>query len=101
MVFHGLSPMGCIPSQRVKARDGGCLGYVNDYVRQFNSRVKNLIAGLNSNLPAAQMAFADCYSIVLDLINNPQVYGRTSFKSTLIYVQYDTTDALITWFSDV
>ncbi|KAG6470355.1 hypothetical protein ZIOFF_071423 [Zingiber officinale] len=80
VVFHGLSPMGCIPSQRVKSMDGGCLGYVNDYVRQFNSRVKNLIAGLNSNLPAAQMAFADCYNIVLDLINNPQVYGRTRFK---------------------
>ncbi|CAL9211467.1 GDSL esterase/lipase At5g37690-like [Musa acuminata AAA Group] len=75
VVFHGLAPMGCIPSQRATAADGQCLEFVNDYVLQFNSRVKKLLVGLNSKLPGAQMAFADCYDIVLDLINHPEQYG--------------------------
>ncbi|WOK91927.1 GDSL esterase/lipase [Canna indica] len=75
VVFHGLAPMGCIPSQRARAIDGQCLGFVNDYVLRFNSRVKNLLSALNSKLPGAQMTFADCYSLVLDLINNPELYG--------------------------
>ncbi|RRT68728.1 hypothetical protein B296_00007473 [Ensete ventricosum] len=30
---------------------------------KFNSRVKKLLVGLNSKLPGAQMAFADCYNV--------------------------------------
>ncbi|OAY66160.1 GDSL esterase/lipase [Ananas comosus] len=75
VVFHGLGPLGCIPSQRVKSRNGQCLHVVNNYVTEFNARVKDLLDGLNNKLPGAQMAFADSYSIVMDLINNPQNYG--------------------------
>ncbi|CAK9175619.1 unnamed protein product [Ilex paraguariensis] len=75
MVFHSLGPLGCIPSQRVKSRRGQCLEQVNKWALQFNSRVQNLIAILNRNLPSAQIAFADTYQPVLDLINNPTAYG--------------------------
>ncbi|WOL08816.1 GDSL esterase/lipase [Canna indica] len=75
VIFHGLAPMGCIPSQRAQAIDGKCVEHVNDYVLQFNSRVKALLTELNLKLPGAQMAFADCYDIVLDLIDNPKRYG--------------------------
>ncbi|KAJ0987226.1 hypothetical protein J5N97_005582 [Dioscorea zingiberensis] len=75
IVFHGLGPLGCIPSQRVKSRDGQCLKLVNSYAQLFNDRVHKLLVSLNSKLPGARMAFADSYSIVLDLINNPQTYG--------------------------
>ncbi|PSS16124.1 GDSL esterase/lipase [Actinidia chinensis var. chinensis] len=75
MVFHGLGPLGCIPSQRVKSRRGQCLTQVNQWVQKFNSRVQNLIASLNRHLPSAQMSFADTYQAVLDLITNPNTYG--------------------------
>ncbi|PSS26782.1 GDSL esterase/lipase [Actinidia chinensis var. chinensis] len=75
MVFHGLGPLGCIPSQRVKSRRGQCLAQVNQWVQKFNSRVQNLIASLNRHLPSAQMSFADTYQDVLDLITNPNTYG--------------------------
>ncbi|XP_074574619.1 GDSL esterase/lipase At5g37690-like [Curcuma longa] len=75
VIFQGLSPMGCIPSQRAKAVDGQCLDFVNDYVLRFNKRVKYVLAALNSMLPSAQMTFGDCYNAVLDLINRPKVYG--------------------------
>ncbi|KAL6225931.1 hypothetical protein ACLB2K_004779 [Fragaria x ananassa] len=75
MIFHGLGPLGCIPSQRVKSKKGQCLEEVNLWVLDFNSKVEKLIASLNRRLPRADLTFADTYSDVLDLISNPTAYG--------------------------
>ncbi|KAL8150738.1 hypothetical protein V2J09_020546 [Rumex salicifolius] len=75
VVFHGLGPLGCIPSQRSKSKQGTCLENVNQYSQQFNSRVKSLLNKLNGNLPGSRFTFADTYQDVLDLITNPQTYG--------------------------
>ncbi|CAM8949229.1 unnamed protein product [Rhodiola kirilowii] len=75
MVFHGLGPLGCIPSQRVKSKTGQCLYYVNNWIMIFNSRVKILTSKLNLLLPRAQLTFADTYPAVYDLISNPTAYG--------------------------
>ncbi|KAJ1391146.1 SGNH hydrolase superfamily [Sesbania bispinosa] len=75
MVFHGLGPLGCIPSQRVKSKRGQCLKRVNEWILQFNSNVQKLIYKLNHRLPNAELIFADTYPLVLDLIDNPSAYG--------------------------
>lgn len=75
MIFHGLGPLGCIPSQRAKSKQGRCLKQVNHWVLQFNARVKKLIHTLNLRLPNVQLIFADTYPDVLDLIINPTTYG--------------------------
>ncbi|GAV76697.1 Lipase_GDSL domain-containing protein [Cephalotus follicularis] len=75
LIFHGLGPLGCIPSQRVKSKTGRCLKQVNNWVLEFNSKVQRFITTLNGNLPSAQFMFADTYPLVLDLINNPTAYG--------------------------
>ncbi|KAK9950795.1 hypothetical protein M0R45_006264 [Rubus argutus] len=75
MTFHGLGPLGCIPSQRVKSKKGQCLKNINLWVLEFNSKVKKLMASLNRQLPKAKLTFADTYSDVLDLITNPTTYG--------------------------
>ncbi|XP_019177163.1 PREDICTED: GDSL esterase/lipase At5g37690-like [Ipomoea nil] len=75
VIFHGLGPLGCIPSQRVKSRNRECLKQVNLWVQNFNSRVQHLLGDLNKRLPHAQMTFADTYKDVLDLIENPSTYG--------------------------
>ncbi|XP_077236056.1 SGNH hydrolase-type esterase superfamily protein [Tasmannia lanceolata] len=75
MVFHGLGPLGCIPSQRVKSKNGGCLTQVNKWILQFNSNVQKLLHSLNSKLPGARLTFANSYTPVLDLILNPTTYG--------------------------
>lgn len=75
VMFHGLGPLGCIPSQRVKSKKGRCLTRVNDWVLEFNSKVQKLLKSLNGRLPNAQFAFADTYPDVLDIINNPTTYG--------------------------
>ncbi|XP_010906926.1 GDSL esterase/lipase At5g37690 [Elaeis guineensis] len=89
VVFHGLGPLGCIPSQRVKSGTGECLEEANQYALEFNSRVKKLLVALNAKLPGAQMALADSYDIVLDLINNPERYGFKISKTSCCNV--DTT----------
>jgi hypothetical protein len=76
MAFHGLGPLGCIPSQRVKSKTGLCLKRVNEWVLEFNSGVKKLIATLNHRFPNAKFTFADTYGDVLDLIDNPTAYGK-------------------------
>lgn len=81
-MFHGLGPLGCIPSQRVKSTRGICLKQVNLWVQQFNSKVKKLVDNLNKHLPYAQMTFADTYPLVLDLIENPKAYGKFNFLIT-------------------
>ncbi|XP_073265069.1 GDSL esterase/lipase At5g37690 isoform X2 [Populus alba] len=76
VAFHGLGPLGCIPSQRVKSKTRLCLKRVNEWVLEFNSGVKNLIATLNHRFPNAKFTFADTYGDVLDLIENPTAYGK-------------------------
>ncbi|KAK8630583.1 hypothetical protein V6N13_079370 [Hibiscus sabdariffa] len=75
ILYHGLGPLGCIPSQRVKSKTGQCLKRVNEWVMEFNSKVQKLINTLNKRLPNAHMMFADTYPAVLDLIDNPKAYG--------------------------
>lgn len=75
VIFHGLGPLGCIPSQRVKSRRGVCLAQVNRWTQQFNVQVQNLVHSLNKHLADAEFGFADTYQDVLDLITNPQAYG--------------------------
>ncbi|KAL6912178.1 hypothetical protein ACP4OV_000983 [Aristida adscensionis] len=78
VVFNGLAPLGCIPSQRVMSLDGQCVAQVNDYALQFNAAAKKLLDGMNARLPGAQMALADCYSIVMELIEHPDQHGFTT-----------------------
>ncbi|WCJ25210.1 GDSL esterase/lipase At5g37690 [Euphorbia peplus] len=75
VIFHGLGPLGCIPSQRVKSKTGQCLKRVNEWVLEFNSKVKRLINTLNQRLPNASFLFVDTYGDILDLISNPTAYG--------------------------
>lgn len=79
MFFHGIGPLGCIPSQRVKSNHGTCLKQVNMWVQEFNSKVQKLVKNLNWNLPSAQITFADIYQSVLNLIENPTAYGKNIF----------------------
>jgi phospholipase/lecithinase/hemolysin len=76
VVFNGLAPLGCIPSQRVRSTDGKCLAKVNAYAVQFNAAARKLLDGLNAKLPGAQMALADCYSVVMELIDHPEKHGN-------------------------
>ncbi|KAF3331532.1 GDSL esterase/lipase [Carex littledalei] len=89
IVFTGLAPMGCIPSQRVLTGNGECLTQLNEYVLVFNAAAKKMIDGLNEKLPGAQLVFVDTYSVVVDLIDHPKKYGFKSSHTSCCNV--DTT----------
>ena len=78
VAFNGLPPLGCIPSQRVKSATGECIAQVNSYAVQFNAAAKKLLDGMNAKLPGAQMALADCYSVVKELIDHPERNGMVT-----------------------
>uniref|UniRef100_A0A2P2J5B5 GDSL esterase/lipase At5g37690 n=2 Tax=Rhizophora mucronata TaxID=61149 RepID=A0A2P2J5B5_RHIMU len=79
IVFYGLGPLGCAPSQRVKSKKGHCLKRVNKWVLEFNSRVQKLMASLTHRFPNAKPIFLDTFPDVLDLITNPTAYGKFNF----------------------
>ncbi|KAF0932535.1 hypothetical protein E2562_010420 [Oryza meyeriana var. granulata] len=89
VVFNSLPPLGCIPSQRVLSDDGECLDDVNAYAIQFNAAAANLLKRLNAKLPGACMSLADCYSIVMELIEHPQ----NDRKAFVFWDAYHTSDA--------
>lgn len=72
--------MGCIPSQRVLTGTGECLTELNEYVLVFNAAAKKMLNKLNAKLPGAQLVFADCYPVVMDLIDHPEKYGNNHKK---------------------
>lgn len=78
VLFHGLGPLGCIPSQRVKSKRGVCLNQVNRWSQHFNVKVQNLVLSLNKHLENAEFVFADTYQDVLNLITDPHAYGKNS-----------------------
>lgn len=74
ILFNGIAPLGCIPSQRVK-NGGLCLNNVNRFVKKFNISIKKLLGELNSGLPGANIRYLDSYESVMELIKNPTAYG--------------------------
>eukprot|EP01018_Ginkgo_biloba_P006045 Gb_20605 [translate_table: standard] len=76
LILFGVGPLGCIPLQRWSHNMGGaCDEDLNSWVRQFNSLTEKLLSNLNSQLPGSRFYFVDIYSVVADLIKNPQAYG--------------------------
>ncbi|KAH9322146.1 hypothetical protein KI387_016785, partial [Taxus chinensis] len=77
MVFHGVGPLGCIPSQRYKSgiSNETCLNGLNSLIVEFNEGVEALLRRLNSRLPRVKITYADTYTAVMKLIQNPQAYG--------------------------
>lgn len=74
MDFTGLTPMGCLPAERVGNR-GTCNQEYNAVARSFNARIKELIAKLNKDLPGLQLVFADTYDLLASVVDKPAAYG--------------------------
>jgi phospholipase/lecithinase/hemolysin len=85
--FVGIPPMGCCPSQR--ALEGGpsneCEPLRNQASALFNTRISREIGRLNAerNAYGSRFAYIDIYYNLLDLIQNPALYGK-SYVSILL-----------------
>ncbi|KAL6839011.1 hypothetical protein ACP4OV_031171 [Aristida adscensionis] len=77
MDFTGLTPMGCLPAERLanRANPGECNEQYNAVARTFNAKLQVLVDKLNKELPGLQLVFADTYTLLADVVNNPAKYG--------------------------
>ncbi|XP_010920107.1 GDSL esterase/lipase EXL3 [Elaeis guineensis] len=77
IVFVGLPPIGCVPSQRTLG--GGiqrnCEPKRNQAAQLFNSKIQKEIDTLNKEHKGIMVAYVDIYSMLIDLIFHPSKYG--------------------------
>jgi hypothetical protein len=83
-------PIGCLPSQRSLA--GGilreCVERYNEAAKAFNSKLSSKVDFLNTNLPNSKIVYLDVYNLLLDLIQNPQKYGKLNIARKFYFIFY-------------
>lgn len=77
-MISNVGPVGCIPYQRIlnELNDEDCVDLANNLATKYNSRLKDLVAELNGNLPGATFVLANVYDLVSELIVNYKKYGN-------------------------
>lgn len=82
IVVENVGPIGCIPYLRDTRNIGGsgCADLPNKLAQGFNTKLKDLVAELSTNLEGSLFVYADAYRIVSDIINNYKTYGITRFS---------------------
>jgi hypothetical protein len=74
-VFSTL-PLGCLPAARTLTGPLRlCVDYENILAQQFNGWLANGLVALKSSLPDYDLRFADVYTPMLRLIQNPSAAG--------------------------
>lgn len=73
----GLPPMGCLPLERTAnlAAGGTCIDEYNFVAKNFNKKLQGLVNNLKKELSGIQLVFTNPYSILYDIICNPQSFG--------------------------
>ncbi|GJN11676.1 hypothetical protein PR202_ga29885 [Eleusine coracana subsp. coracana] len=74
MDFTGLTPMGCLPAERVGNR-GQCNQEYNAVARSFNAKLRELVDKLNKDLPGLRLVFADTYDLLAAVVGKPANFG--------------------------
>ncbi|XP_059276472.1 GDSL esterase/lipase At2g24560-like [Lycium ferocissimum] len=77
MLVNGLPPIGCLPVQMTAKSPlrGTCIENENSDSQIYNQKLKELLVQLQAQFAGSKMLYADSYTPLLDLINNPQEYG--------------------------
>ncbi|KAH7291586.1 hypothetical protein KP509_29G023100 [Ceratopteris richardii] len=75
VILMGLGPLGCIPSQIAKSKNGTCNEDLNDWAQGLNMAFTSLVKGLSLRLEDLLMTFVNPYPILKDFIDNPLPYG--------------------------
>ncbi|XP_076956563.1 GDSL esterase/lipase At2g31550-like [Bidens hawaiensis] len=80
MVISGLPPMGCLPIQMSSRFTRNCLKEQNFEARIYNHKLKKLLPKIQSSLPGSQIIYADVYTPMREMIQNPRKHGFTQTK---------------------
>uniref|UniRef100_A0A0D9XB66 GDSL esterase/lipase n=1 Tax=Leersia perrieri TaxID=77586 RepID=A0A0D9XB66_9ORYZ len=74
MDFTGLTPMGCLPAERVGNR-GECNEEYNAVARSFNGKLQEMAGRLNKELHGLRLVYADTYNVLSAVVDTPADYG--------------------------
>ncbi|XVE79863.1 hypothetical protein DITRI_Ditri14bG0091200 [Diplodiscus trichospermus] len=81
-VIAGLPPMGCLPvliTTRLRPPlDRTCLEDFNADARSYNQKLVKLLPRLQASLPGSRILYADVYTPLIDMVQNPQKFGFTT-----------------------
>ncbi|CAK9315641.1 unnamed protein product [Citrullus colocynthis] len=79
IVVAGLPPVGCLPIQETIAFENplnrSCLEDQNSDSKAYNQKLSKLLSNLQPQLSGSTILYADIYTPLIDMVNNPQKYG--------------------------
>ncbi|KAK4386279.1 GDSL esterase/lipase [Sesamum angolense] len=73
----GLPPMGCMPLERAENLANACMETYNTVAMRFNAKLSDLVLKLNKEIPGLQLVFSNPFSVLLQMITNPSLYGKS------------------------
>lgn len=92
IVVAGLPPIGCLPVQETIAFQNPlirkCLEDQNSDSKSYNEKLPKLLSNLQPQLPGSTILYADIYTPLIDMVNNPHNYGKSGPLKTkqIIYL---------------
>ncbi|XP_073272703.1 GDSL esterase/lipase At2g31550-like [Primulina huaijiensis] len=77
MVVSGLPPVGCLPIQMTAKSPllRSCIDIENKDAKSYNGKLKKLLPRIEVQLRGSKILYADIYSPIIHMINNPHKYG--------------------------
>lgn len=76
----GLAPIGCTPLQMSVKFKGmsnrTCVDEQNSDAVIYNSKLQKLLPEIQASLPGSKLAYISLYDPAMDILNNPQKYGK-------------------------
>ncbi|CAA0828117.1 GDSL esterase/lipase [Striga hermonthica] len=78
MVVSGLPPIGCLPIQMTVKSPilRACSHRENADAKSYNEKLMKLLPRMENELPGSKILYVDVYNPLMDIINNPEKYGK-------------------------
>lgn len=89
-IIGNVGPIGCIPYQKTinQLNEDECVALPNQLALRYNSKLKDLVAQMNDNLPGATFVHANVYDLVMELITNYAKYGGNHIGQSHAYIRF-------------
>ncbi|KAF6168205.1 hypothetical protein GIB67_011590 [Kingdonia uniflora] len=77
----GTGAIGCCPTQRNQNKTGECNHETNYWSSKYNEAVISLLKEIKAEIKEINYSFFDTYSVFLNFIEKPSLYGFTEVKA--------------------
>ncbi|CAN4102694.1 unnamed protein product [Withania somnifera] len=82
-VITAVGSVGCIPLLRYQSANNSneCSQQANFWANKYNQQLQSMLHGLKGELNDINYSFIDTYTLLLDVIQNPDTYGFSEVKA--------------------